>query len=122
MLVATICTEEFEMPPVTSRDLSARMSKRLANFKLSDAVIKGLADRVLIDGLSIGRFNPCIYGICVDYFTDKMPNLDALSPKHAISKWEVFPYGIIDWDRFVVRIAFQVDELEGRGLTGEFGR
>jgi hypothetical protein len=109
------------MPPITSRDLSARMSKRLANFKLSDAVIKGLADRVLIDGLSIGRFNPCIYGICVDYFTDKLPRLEALSPKHAISKWEVFPYGIIDWDRFLVRIAFQVDELEGKGLVGEFG-
>jgi hypothetical protein len=121
MVVATNSAQEFDMPPVTSRDLSARLSKRLANFKLSDAVIKGLADRVLIDGLTIGRFNPCIYGICVDYFTDKLPRLETLSPKQAVSKWEVFPYGIIDWDRFLVRIAFQVDELEGRGVTGEFG-
>jgi hypothetical protein len=110
------------MPEVTSRELSTRLSKRLANFKLADAAINSLADRVLIDGLSIARFDPCIYGICIDYFTDRMPKLDALSPKHGVWKWEVFPYGIIDWDRFLVRIAFNVDELEGRGLTRGFGR
>ena len=49
-----------------------------------------------------------------------MPQLDRLTPKQNIAKWEVFPYGIIDWDRFHVRIAFAVDELEGRGLTREF--
>jgi hypothetical protein len=108
------------MTPVNSKELSARLSKRLANFKLSDSVISGLADRVLIDGLSIGRFDPCIYGICIDYFTDKMPRLDSLSPKLGISKWEVFPYGIIDWDRFHVRIAFNVDELEGKGPMRDF--
>lgn len=105
------------MATVTSAELTPRLSKRLANFKLSDAVIKGIADRVLIDGLSIFRFDPCMYGICIDYFTDKLPRLDAIGPKHGIAKWEVFPYGIIDWDRFLVRVAFQVDELEGRGLT-----
>jgi hypothetical protein len=110
------------MPPATSRELSARLSKRLANFKLTDTVIKRLADQIVIDGLSIGRFNPCIYGICVDYVTDKMPRLDALSPKQSIAKWEVFPYGIIDWDRFHVRVAFEVDELQGKGLMGEFSR
>jgi hypothetical protein len=108
------------MATVTSKELSARMSKRLANFKLSDAVINGLADRVLIDGLSIGRFDPCIYGICIDYFSDKMPRLEHLSPKYGIAKWEVFPYGIIDWDRFHVRIAFAVDELEGKVPMREF--
>lgn len=107
--------------PVTAADLSPRLSRRLANFKLSDAVIKGLTDRVLIDGLSIFRFDPCMYGICIDYFTDKFPRLDAVGPKHGIVKWEVFPYGIIDWDRFHVRVAFQVDELEGRGLNRGFG-
>jgi hypothetical protein len=108
------------MPPINRSQLSTRLSKRLANFKLTDAAIKGIADRIVIDGLSIGRFDPCIYGICIDYFTDKPPRLEGLSPKQGITKWEVFPYGIIDWDRFRVRIAFQVDELEGRGLTREF--
>ena len=110
------------MPPVNTKQLSTRLSKRLANFKLGDAAIRNLADRVLIDGLSIAWFDPCIYGICIDYFTDKMPSLERLSPKQGITKWEVFPYGIIDWDRFHVRVAFAVDELEGRGVVREFGR
>jgi hypothetical protein len=109
------------MPPVTSRDLSARLSKRLANFKLADAAIKDLSDKLMVEGLSISRFDPCIYGICVDYFSDRFPDLSQLTPKRGVTKWEVFPYGIIDWDRFHVRVTFQVDELEGKGLTGGFG-
>ena len=102
--------------------LTERLLRRLANFKLSDTVIKGLADRVTIEGLSVGRFNPCIYGICVDYFTDKMPRLDALTAKHRVAKWEVFPYGIIDWDRFHVSVAFDVDELADKSITAGFRR
>lgn len=102
------------METISSKELSARISKRLANFNLSDAVINSLAERVLIDGLSIGRFDPCIYGICIDYFSDKMPRMDVLSSKDGIAKWEVFPYGITEWDRFHVRVAFNVDELEGK--------
>jgi hypothetical protein len=64
------------MSPVTARDLSGRMSKRLASHKLSDAVIKRLVDRVLIEGLEIARFDPCIYGICVDYWTTELPRFD----------------------------------------------
>jgi hypothetical protein len=109
------------MSPATSTELPARLSKRLANFKLGDAVIKSIADRIVIDGLSILRFDPCIYGICIDYFSEKFPSLDKLTPKHGVSKWEVFPYGIIQWDRFIVRVSFDVDELEGKGLTRGFG-
>ena len=108
------------MSKVNSQELSTRLSKRLANFKLSDAVISGLAERVLIDGLSIVKFDPCIYGICIDYFTDKVPDLGGLAARRGVTKWEVFPYGIIDWDRFHVRVAFNVDELEGKGLSREF--
>ncbi|MEZ5283955.1 MAG: hypothetical protein R2712_03925 [Vicinamibacterales bacterium] len=108
------------MATVTKKDLSGQLSRRLANFKLSDRVISSLADRVLVDGWSIARFDPCIYGICIDYFTDRAPKFDQLNPKLGISKWEVFPYGIIEWDRFRIRVAFEVDELEGRGLMREF--
>lgn len=101
------------MSPVTAKDLSGRMSKRLATYKLSDATIKRLVDRVLIDGLDIVRINPCIYGICVDYWTKEPPRFD-LGIDRGIAKWEVFPYGIIDWDRFHVQIAFEVNELEGK--------
>ena len=101
------------MSPVSARDLSGPMSKRLASYKVGDAVIKRLADRVLIEGLEIARFDPCIYGICVDYWTRELPRLD-LDITRGISKWEVFPYGIIEWDLFRVRIAFEVNELEGK--------
>lgn len=106
---------------MNSKDLAVRMSKKLANFRLSDQVIHELADRVLIDGLSIGRFNPCIYGICIDYFTDKFPDLSTLNVKSGVIKWEVFPYGIIDWDRFHVQAAFNVDELAGKVQGAEAG-
>jgi hypothetical protein len=101
------------MSPVSASDLSGPMSKRLASYKLGDGVIKRLVDRVLIEGLEIARFDPCIYGICVDYWTREFPRLD-LNIKRGVSKWEVFPYGIIDWDLFRVRIAFEVNELEGK--------
>lgn len=101
------------MSSVSPKDLSGRMSKRLASFKLGDDVIERLADRAMIDGLKIGRIDPCIYGICIDYWTTEFPRFD-LDIGRGISKWEVFPYGIIEWDIFRVRIAFEVDELEGR--------
>ena len=107
------------MSPVSARDLSGRMSKRLANYELADGVIKRLVDRVLIEGLEIARFDPCIYGICVDYWAKELPRVE-LERKRGISKWEVFPYGIIDWDMFRVRIAFEVDELEGRVASRGF--
>jgi hypothetical protein len=103
------------MPNPTKQVLAQRLSKRLANFKLKDDVITRLAERVLIDGLEIKRFDPCIYGICIDYFTDKTPKLDTILSKFDIARIEVFPYGIIEWDRFLVRVGYSVDEMERVG-------
>ena len=101
------------MSPVSAQDLPGWMSKRLASYKLADGVVKRLVDRMLIDGLEIVRIDPCLYGICVDYWTKELPRPD-FSIKQGISKWEVFPYGIIVWDLFHVRVAFEVNELEGK--------
>ena len=102
------------MPGLTSKLLAQRLSKRLANFKISDAIIAKFADRVFIDGLDIKKFDICIYGICIDYHTDKIPRLDAFLKQVDVAKFEVFPYGIIDWDHFHVRVGFAVDELAGK--------
>src|SRR5437867_355411 len=99
----------------TNKDLSQRLSKRLANFKVKDDVIAKLADRVIIDGLEIKWFDVCIYGICIDYHTDKLPRLDRIFSAIDVARLEVFPYGIIDWDHFHVRVAYTVDELAGVG-------
>ena len=104
-----------------TKDLSDRLSKRLANFKLPNDVVSKLADRITIDGLSIGRFNPCIYGICIDYFTNKLPSVEGILNKGGISRVDVFPYGIINPEWFHVQVGFSVDELQGHGITGGFG-
>ena len=105
---------------LNSKELAQRLSKRLANFKLKDDVIAKLADHVLIDGLEIKRFDPCIYGICIDYFTDKPVKLENIFAKRNdqfdVRHIELFPYGILVWDRFHVRVGFGVDELVGRDV------
>lgn len=107
---------------LTSKELSNRLSKRLANFKLKDETITKLADRVLIDGLDLKKFDVCIYGICIDYFTDRIPKLDPIFTRPGIARIEVFPYGIIDWDRFHIRVSYGVEELEGQVRAGGAGR
>jgi hypothetical protein len=109
------------MATITPKALTLSLSKRLANFKLSDTVIKSLAERMLVEGLEIIRFNPCIYGICIDYWTVKPPVLDPFWRHRGVARLEVFPYGILEWDRWHVQAAFEVDELEGRGVVREMG-
>ena len=105
---------------ITAKELSDRMSQRLASFKIGDEAISRLANRVLVDGLSIVKIDPCIYGICIDYYTDRVPKLDNIFREKDIARVEVFPYGIIDWDRFHVRVGFNVAELDGRGVSRGF--
>jgi hypothetical protein len=99
---------------LTSKDLSQRLSRRLSSYKIKDDVISKLADRVLVDGLEIKKFDICIYGICIDYFTDRIPKLDAVFAHTDVAKLEVFPYGVLAADRFRVRVSYSVDELAGR--------
>ena len=106
--------------PVNKKQLAQRLSTSLASFKLPATAINQIADRVLVEGLDIRRFNPCIYGICIDYFTDKMPELAHFNEKQLVAKWEVFPYGILEWDLFHVQVAYNVPELDGRGLVRGF--
>jgi|SRR5207248_2786796 len=99
------------------KTLSQRLSKRLATFNLGDEVINRVAAAVMIDGISLKRFDVCTYGICVDYFTDRIPRLDDFFSRGNIAHVEVFPYGIINLDHFHVRVGFAIDELQGRGPT-----
>ena len=62
--------------PVNKKQLAQRLSTSLASFKLPATAINQIADRILVEGLDIGRFNPCIYGICIDYIrTGLLANL-----------------------------------------------
>ena len=99
---------------LTNKDLSQRLSRRLSSFKVKDDVISKLADRVLVDGLRLEKFDVCIYGLCIDYFSDKIPRLEGILAKPDVARLEVFPYGVIAADRFRVRVSYNVDELAGR--------
>lgn len=100
--------------PVPVKEMSNRLSKRLAGFGLKDEVVGRIAERILIDGLHIKKFDLCIYGICTDYHTDRIPKLDGILSKLDVARLEVFPYGIIGWDHFHIRVGFKVDELAAR--------
>lgn len=100
------------MATVTKKHITLSLSKQLANLKLADREIQAIADRVLVKGMEIGRLGPCPTGICGDYFSPKHPPLDQFKKLPGVVKWEVFPYGIIDWDRFHVRISFDSMEIQ----------
>ena len=106
------------MPQLTNRDLSQRLSKRLSTFKIKDDVISKLADRVIVEGYDIKRFDVCMYGICIDYYTDKIPKLEVLLSRPDVSHLQIFPYGVLELDRFRVRVGYNVDELAGRVNIG----
>jgi len=105
---------------LTNKDISQRLSKRLSSYKIKDDVISKLASRVIVDGLEIKKFDVCIYGICIDYFTDRIPKLDGIFARNDVAWLKVFPYGVIALDRFRVEVGYNVDELAGRVAHGGF--
>jgi hypothetical protein len=95
------------------KQLSTTLSRRLANHRLRQKDVDALAERMTVEGLVISGFHPCIYGICIDYHATKLPDLNQLANR-GFTRFEVFPYGIIDWDHFHVKVGMQVDQLEGK--------
>lgn len=110
------------MADPTPKDISVRLSKQLAAYKLSPGAIKAITDRVLIDGLRLVKLGPCPTGICGDYRGPGLPRLDKLKPERAIARIDIFPEGIIDWDSVRVRIEFEAPELRGNLLAGGISR
>ncbi len=88
--------------------ISAPVARKLASLKVKDVTVKKLTLALAKQGFQVGRINPCIYGICIDFFTDKTPRIDTLLGHKGIASIEIFPYGIIDWDRFHVKVGVQV--------------
>ena len=109
----------MECNQVSDKVLSERLSKKLANFELSDEVIAKLANHLLIDGLEINNIDVGFpYGVIADYFTSEIPKLNDILTRADISRFEIFPYGIIIRDRFHIRVTYTPDELEGLRRVG----
>ena len=63
--------------------ISAPVARKLASLKVKDVTVKKLTLALAKQGFQVGRINPCIYGICIDFFTDKTPYGEAIDPEVA---------------------------------------
>ena len=100
------------MEPTSAREMHKVLANRLASRKVDDAVIEKLAHRVAKNGLKIGKIDFCPYGICIDYFANKV-SIDELLVNDRYRVVKLFPWGIIDDDFWHVHVEMQAPELEG---------
>ena len=118
-------TGEGQRKPPLRQGVSACRSTRswrsdfdvVASSKLPATTVNQIADRVLVEGLEIHRINPCIYGICIDYFTEKLPSSRSTrrrSSRSGRSSRTASSSGISSTS------AFGVPELEAQGLVPGF--
>ena len=94
--------EAGSIAATSAKDIQKALAKRLAHRDLPDAAITAISKRVVKDGLKIGGFDFCPYGICVDYFADrrilvdKVLELDRRNPQvaarllSALGRWRRF--------------------------------
>lgn len=102
------------MEAVADKSVHKALAARLAHYKISDAIVSKVASRVIREGLKIGRFDFCPYGICIDYFADKKVSIDRLLLTDRYRVVRLFPYGILVDDFFHVRVEMEVPELAGQ--------
>lgn len=100
-----------EARPKANKDVQKALAQRLARYKISDAAVARIADRVIKDGVKIGRWDFCPYGICIDYFADKRILVDKLFASDRTRVVKLFPYGIPFDDFWHVHAEIEVPEL-----------
>jgi hypothetical protein len=107
--------EPGAIKPTSAKDLHKALSKRLAHRDIKDDVIAAVAKRMVRDGLKIGGFDFCPYGICIDYFSDKPILVDSYLKDRVLRAVRLFPYGILVDDLWRMQVELQVPELAGMG-------
>jgi hypothetical protein len=110
--------------PVPMKVLHTALARAVASYKVSDQVIKGVAEKLAGLDVRIRGLDICAYGICIDFFTtdDRWP--EKLSQFLRIERSyphriEVLVNGIPYPDLFHVRVEQHFEEL-GRlaGMPG----
>lgn len=99
----------------TAKDVQKALAKRLAHRELKDDVIAAVTKRIVREGLKIGGFDFCPYGICIDYFADKRILVDKVMGGEKYRVVRLFPYGILVDDLWRLQVEMQVPELAGIG-------
>ena len=94
------------------------LATQLAHHKISDDVLRKVADRIAKNGFKIGRFDFCPDGICIDYFAEREFSIDEFAGGIKYRELRLFPYGILVDDLFRVRVEVHVPEFEGLGGPG----
>jgi hypothetical protein len=99
----------------TAKEVTKALAKRLAHRELKDDVITAISKRIVQDGLKIGGFDFCPYGICIDYFSDKRILVDKITLGEKYRVVRLFPYGILVDDLWRMQVEMHVPELAGIG-------
>ncbi len=99
----------------TAKDLHKALAKRLAHRDIKDDAIAALSKRMVRDGLKIGGFDFCPYGICIDYFSDKPISVDGYLRDRILRAVKLFPYGILVDDLWRLQVELHAPELQGIG-------
>lgn len=107
--------EAGSIAATSAKDIQKALAKRLAHRDLPDAAITAISKRVVKDGLKVGGFDFCPYGICVDYFADKRILVDKVLGGEKYRAVRLFPYGILVDDLWRMQVEMQVPELAGIG-------
>ncbi len=102
----------------SSAEVHKALAVRLAHREIGDDVLAKVADRVARNGMKIGGFDFCPYGICIDYFTDREFSIDEFARGVKYRELRLFPYGILVDDLFRVRVEVHVPEFEGFDRPG----
>jgi hypothetical protein len=106
------------MDTTSPREIHKALAERLAHRRIGDDVLKKVSDQISRNGLKVGGMDFCPYGICVDYFSDKMFSVDELVRDMTYRELRLFVYGIPVDDLFRLRLEVRVPELQGVGVGG----
>jgi hypothetical protein len=99
-------------------DLRVALARAVVGRKVEADAVERIAKRLSELDHKVRGVNPCIYGICLDYFVER-PEIDALLKESLsvgrVRKLEVFPWGIPRIDVFRVQVEQQFEGIPDIG-------
>ena len=106
------------MTPTSSKDMMKALSIRLAQRELPAKVLEAAAARIVAEGLTVVGVDFCPYGICIDYFSERMIAIDPFVRDKTFRVVKLFPYGVLADDLFRLQVEMHVPELAEYGIRG----
>jgi hypothetical protein len=105
---------------MAERDITVALARAVAGREVDIKAVDSLADRLGSFEYKVRGINPCIYGICLDFFIEG-PRIDDLLTKAldlgGVRQLKVFPWGIPWPDLFHVQVEQQFDGIPDSGMT-----